>query len=570
MKKYIHAFIYTLIFIISCQSILFWVAFATDTDQECVVCSRMSDEMQMYVNFQVEMIWALRQVEEHKQLYSWLTKKWLFSYGTVKVWANFLNSLKSSINKTTESAVDTTRSLALATAIVTKNAGTIVFTPEWLWDLLILFRQKQFLRDRNTLQEIDYSLDDLLRDVWMQGMLKQPVSSDIMSNINSFIWKYRVMDEWDIKIFDTLQINGNTTYDEIIFALGDINSVMKNFFTVESMHVYKKNLAIFESKRWEEWAIQVKFNHQFLESLSNSYACVKWVNWVKNCGGSLTTFASDVSAIWSSVATEFTEAWKQIKESSKKLAEAAKSVWKVAKNKYSKNATDLWLTDDQIELLSDIYGINASKLTKQQGLSLSSILNGTAGKNIKNSTTISSDFWWKNSLYEKEETAKANNEYLTTDSLTDEDRDNFSLYMKQKTCMKRLNRKWISNDEKKKWKTKCTTLLWENSIYLKDNVDWFLKYYVSNVSSVDLLTWTVLYLNKAMDWILGELETDKAIVMYSQNQSTTTYFVQVGGYIHDSVENVIWSKNGGSENIVNTLGKACKTQCANKWWRCYK
>jgi len=221
-------------------------------------------------------------------------------------------------------------------------------------------------------------------------------------------------------------------------------------------------------------------------------------------------------------------------------------------------------------LLSDIYGINASKLTKQQGLSLSSILNGTAGKNIKNSTTISSDFWWKNSLYEKEETAKANNEYLTTDSLTDQDRDNFSLYMKQKTCMKRLNRKWISNDEKKKWKTKCTTLLWENSIYLKDNVDWFLKYYVSNVSSVDLLTWTVLYLNKAIDWILGELETDKAIVMYSQNQSTTTYFVQIGGYIHDSVENVIWSKNGGSENIVNTLGKACKTQCANKWWRCYK
>ena len=55
MKRKLNIFVYIILALIIFQNIFFGITFA-DEEAECYVCSRMSNEMQMYVNFQVEMI----------------------------------------------------------------------------------------------------------------------------------------------------------------------------------------------------------------------------------------------------------------------------------------------------------------------------------------------------------------------------------------------------------------------------------------------------------------------------------------------------------------------------------
>lgn len=563
MKKRLNIFIYTILASLIFQNVFFWVTFA-DEQEECDVCSRMSNEMQMYVNFQVEMIGALRQVSTDREIYSGLTKRGLFSYGGLSLWSMFLNSLKSSLNKTTQAAVDSVRAAEWASVIVAKNAWTIGFSAEWAGDMLILFRQKPFMRDRNTLQEIDGNIDDLIWDIWMQGLLYKSVSSEIMSDLVEISERYTEV----YPIFSQFQINGNITYVKLVFMLDKINRIMKNFFTEESMFTYQKNAQRFE-KDMAKWnSVTISFNHEYLVKLSDSYACVKGKAWFKNCGGSLQNFASDVSHIWTDVKTQFEKAWKEIKESSKKLAEVSKSVWKVVKNKYT-NGWDLWLTDDQVELLRDVYGINTAKLTKQQWLSLSSLFNGSAGANIKNSITISSDAWNSEIKSQKQETNKASKAEATDDSIKDQEFEKFSDYQKNKYCIRKLNTVKNPNEESK-WYKKCMNVLsTENKLYLKNGDDSYIETYVSK-GRVNYYTGMITYLNESVDDTLSELDLDKAVVMYSQSLDTTRYFVEIWAYIHNIVDNVIWTKNWSSNTIVNNLGKACETQCSNKWWMCYK
>jgi len=564
MKKKLNIFVYIILSLLLFQNVFWGMAFADD-EEECYVCSRMSNEMQMYVNFQVEMIWALSQVHADREIYSWLTKRWLFSYGTLSAGSMFLNSLKNSINKTTQSAVDLTRSLTYATAIVNKNAWTIAFSAEWVGDMLVLFRQKPFMRDRNTLQEIDGSIDDLLWDVWMQGMIKKPVSANILSQVNELALKYTEAEP----IFSQFQINGNVSYGKLIFMLNDLNRLMKNFFTTESISVYQKNAKRFEKEisKWD--TVIVSFNHEYLTKLSESYTCVKWSKWLKNCGNSFSSFASDVRHIWTDVKLEFESAWKQIKESSKKLAEAWKTMGKVMKNKYV-NGWDLWLTDDQVELLSSVYGINVTKLTKQQGLSLATILNWTAWKNILNSMSWSQDIIEGEIKSQKKESKKSNEEETTNNSIAEKDFNKMSTYAKKKSCMKRLNRKsiWSMSQANQNRERKCLEVLWSESFLLKENVWSYVEYYVPN-GNVDVFSGMITYLNESIENTLSELDMDKAVVMYSQNLDSTRYFVEMWYYIHGIVDNVIWSKNWASDTIVNNLGKACEAQCTNKWWKCY-
>ena len=569
------------------QNIFFWVAFADDEDQPCEVCSRMSNEMQLYVNFQVEMIWALSQVYQEKEIYSGRTKRGLFSYWALSVWANFLNSLAGSINKLTQSAVDVARSAELAAVIVTKNVSNLTFSAEWLWGFLILFRQRPFVRDWNTLQEIDSSLDDLLWDVGMQWMLRKSISSDTMWNLNDIVAKYVVATSSDKALFAEFKLDWNARYEDVILLLCNLNTVMQNFFTVESIFVYDKKLAAFESKLGEEGIFTVSLNHKYLQNLSDSYACVKGKAWFKNCGWSLTDFANDISSIWTDMSVKFSNALKEIKDSSKKLAEAGKVTGKVMKNKYSKSDEDLWLTEDQLELLRSVYGINTSKLTKQQWLSLSTILNWTAGKNLRNSITIDSEFMEE--FKEQKEIAKGRFKIL--DKIA-ESLDAIDSLFKWRWA-KRVA-KWciktkpyyndLSDKNQKKWNDKCTTSAWSSStqtawastavspteklLLENQNIDSYLENLVPD-GNVEAFTWLVSYLNESMNLSLSDLDMDAAIVMYSQNKSSTRYFVEIWYYIHSIVDKVIGSKNWWSDNIVNNLGDACKNQCSNKWGRCF-
>lgn len=566
MKKTNRVIIYALIFVLTLQNLFFWTTFA-DEGEECYVCSRMSNEMQMYVNFQVEVISQLIQAQEQRDNYTWWTKKWLFSYGTVKVGANIWSSMKHTMQKTTQSSLDSVRSAEITSFILTKNA-TILSLWEWFGDMLVLFRQKPFMRDWSTLQEIDSSLDDLAWDVWMQWLLYKKISDDIVNWINDVTAKYTMDKSGDYQIFSSFKIQWNATYADVIMDLSILNLSMKNFFTTESIEVYKKRTERYTKDKGGKLWIKYSFNDKYLVNLSNSYACVKWKSGFKNCGWSMLDFASDIVNVWVEFKQSFQTSFKEIKEASINLAQATKSIWKVMKNKYSKNATELWLTDYQVELLSDVYGIDAYRLTQQQWFSLSTLFNWKFLKNLKNSITFSFDIFDSESSAQKKEAKKesSKSETLNWSKSTKKQKEKYCVKVsklssnadKQKcdeffNMEKTLENSKISGKEMKK--------------ILSNDIDEYLEFYVPG-GNVTAFTWLVAYLNYKIEDTLLELESDESIVMYSRNDSTTRYFVEIGANIHNMVENVIWSKDKWN-SIVKNLWDACENQCVNKWWECF-
>ena len=542
-----------LVFILLTQNLFLWITFADD--ENCYVCSRMSNEMQAYVNFQVEIISQLRQIESRRDNYTWWTKKWLFSYGTVKVWQNIWSSMKQSMNKAGEGATDAVRSAEISSFILSKNA-TVLAAWEWFGDMLVLFRQKPFMRDRSTLQEIDSSLDDLAWDVWMQGYLFKKIPGDIVNWVNDVVAKYVVDESEDNQIFSKFIVNGNARYADVIADLSMLNLVMKDFFTTESIHVYKDRVNTFTNQKWWRLWLSYSFNDNYLLLLSQSYACVKWTKGMKSCGWTILDFASEITNVWVEVKQSFSTSIKEIKDSTINLAQATKSIWKVVKNKFSKDATELGLTDYQVELLSSVYWIDAYKLTQQQWFSISTLFNGKFLKNLKNSITISFDIFDSEMSAQKKASEKARSSSKCLD------RSKTTISAQKRYCHRLLKGKWDASCGDK---TRCEALLSKENLY-KD-ADSYLEFYVPNWKT-EAFTGLVEYLNFRIDNTLWEIERDEDVVMYSRNDSTTTYFVEIGSKIHHMIDNVIGSKDK-SDSIVKNLWDACEKQCTNKWWECF-
>jgi hypothetical protein len=159
-------------------------------------------------------------------------------------------------------------------------------------------------------------------------------------------------------------------------------------------------------------------------------------------------------------------------------------------------------------------------------LSLSSLFNGTAGENIKNSISISSDAWGRELRSQKKESDKASKAETTDDSITDKEFESFSDYQKNKYCIRKLN-KLNNPNEESKWYNKCMSILSaENKLFLKSEDNSYIETYIPS-NRVNFYSGMITYLNESIDDTLAELDLDKAVIMYSQSLDTTRYFVEI-------------------------------------------
>jgi len=285
--------------------------------------------------------------------------------------------------------------------------------------------------------------------------------------------------------------------------------------------------------------------------LSDSYSCGAW-----SCNTDIIRFVKDIKQVWW-IKESFEKSVKMIKTADKNLAEAWKKVAKSAKNTFDKDKTTwLELTDQQKELLRTVYGIDASKLSQAQWIFLSDLFNGVSKEIVNVWMTFADHFSNENQKNNKKQSWE--NEKNTVNNKKIED------MLKSDVCWTGSNLafaiSYINSDNDLKNKRKLKNFLKDKKC-LWDKVKAILSWLTISVETPESV---VNNLNNTINKILTqENMDDKKILLNYSNVSSTRYFVEIWAYIHDMVENIIWTKKS-PDSIIRNVWEACEYQCSNK------
>lgn len=540
MSKISKIAIYTLFFVFVFQIAFFWISFADwDEAPTPMICKATPNELQMYINFQVEMIWALSHAGKQEEKLFGYKNKWLFSYWVLKPGVNIVDSLKRFANKILKPWVDAARALELGVVMSEKMVESSF--SDSLWSLsIILFKWEVYVRDRKKLQDIDNSLLDLTRDLIMDWLWSKDVDDAVLWELVELQRKYYT--DSPNSMFSDLNMSSDLKYKNIIRKLMRVNNWMKSelwvFSSAEDIDVWNSDF-------------NMKFNKEFLTRLMESY------DESSKCNTSFQDFWKDISQLWH-IKQSAEESWNMIADSSKKLAQAVSAGVKTVWNKlWAWGNNELELTSDQKDLLMTVYGINAAELTKEQWAWLKELFNpGKFWKNV-----------WSRSMMNLSnlENAASNELINSTRQLWKQEKKEMLDWVKKIQDLCGVQWEWTQLLLLESVKSLvCYMKLDKLNDNMLNQYMWLLFW----TGTVNSYTWLISNLNESIDVMLSDLNSDLNVVLQWDSSSTTTYFVQVGSYIHNTVEHTIWNKDENN-SVVQMLWKVCEYQCGNKWWRCY-
>lgn len=544
MKRISKIIVYCLVISLIISNTFFSYTFAeTNSDNKCPACKSTPNEMQMYINFEVELLWVLRWSSEEKQAF-WTNKNsWLFNWWGLSLPKAFYKSTLSKLKKSFESEIQATRAVTIAAVLLEKMALT--WTGDSAWALSILFKDESFVRDYKILQEIDMSINDVIRDMWTLGIWKKQVSSSIQQDILSLQIKYSKDYWWSIPIFDKLIISTSVKNRELLAFLLELNSMIKQILlnVWEGTPIVDQYISYFEEK-YSKWNIIATVNHTYESNIINAYSCAK----TTTCNGSLISALTGMIARWD-FQQSFEDAKQTIKDANKTLKESIWSWWDYdwvgGRLTKKKKSDSIWLTDRQIELLYSVYWIDAYELNtsqietwknnfsqmKQDAEPLTSAISDAADYAVdaRNYTkNVTKGLWKKTVLGAKQ----ARKRILNILGLWDQ--------------QKKKVDEALTDDEKQQ---KLETIYWQQ----------FLKPDEETERWIEEMTNTV-------NWILVQKAKDKSIITIWQSQETH-YFVEIGSYIRQIVQEQIWNKD---KWLIKSLWEICTYQCSNHGTRnCY-
>ena len=529
MKK-IKKIIYILIVgVFALEALLSNFAFAqtnntTEVEEEnCYVCGMPSLEFQTYVNFQVEVLQILQQASSNLEKTSNNRKVWLFSAGILWLPSRLWESWKSMFKKATKDLTDSTRAVKIW-SIMLWTITTELVGKDSLWWLLILTRNAPFVREWKTLQELDMSIHDVMRDFWMKWLWDKEISQDTREKLMLLQQKYVSNSGNEKALFKTFSLDGNIKYKHMVNMSLTINSVMKSFvFTRSKMvgiELFETDLYRFK-KEIRKHNITMEFNNLLMSNMFYNYKCAEWLN---ACNESWANFKKSMKII-PTIKDSFAESKKIMNQANKDFNEAYLSVKTSLKNSFNKNARKeklpegLNLTEKQITLLRTVYGIDTSKLTKQQWVWLSSLFNKTAWKNIVNSISIKPL-----------------------------DKNSASTI----SAMKKSHKKNKQNRQ--------------DQIYLNSIADKNTKEAEAKILSdiKEYGAWNIQKtLSLTIDSIMDQKQEDQLMFILYDNLSSTRYFFEIWSLIHQIMDETIWTKD--SDWLIKYLWFACESACSNRW-----
>lgn len=466
----------------------------------CSVCSSPSLEFQKYVNFQVEMFQVLQDVVKEPDTKIELTKFGLFVSKVLFIPENTLLSWKKMFQKVSNDFTQASRATQISAIMISNITADIVGKDSIGW-IRILFKNQPFVREWSTLQDIDSTIYDLMRNFGTEWIWLDQISSDVRNSIEKLKQKYLADSSNENWLFQEFNFQWNVKYEDIIRSLKSLNSIMKNFLIISQKRI--------DVTRISNNAIVVKLNDNFVDGLYNSYSCAKWMN---ACSNSWEEFKKAMRVL-PTIKESFSESMKTIKKANDELAKvfAGENNTEVKNEKDNNHSS---LTDKQIELLRMVYGVDTSKLTQQQWFWLSTLLNGTAFKNIANSINLKPLDWLSKEIID------INNKAWKLDNENRQD----SLYMKEaqniETQVPQFQPKTLSQEE-----------MLNSMIETSDSV-------------------------------LAEKYSDKRISLFYNNLDTTRYFKEILVLIQNIIDISIGSKD--NDGLVKYLWKVCELQCTNK------
>lgn len=521
LKKIIFVCVLSIFFI---EAIFSNIVFAqtttttTEEDSKCVVCGMPSLEFQTYINFQVNVLQILQNAIKDVEESANKRKVWLFSAGILSIPSRLWESWKSMFKKSTKDLTDSARAVKIW-SIMLGTIATEIVTKDSLWWLLILTRNAPFVRDWKTLEELDMSMHDIMWDFWMKWLWDEKLSDDMRSNLLKLQQKYVANSGNEKALFEQFNFVWDVRYKDVVNMSLKLNSVMKSFISTRSkvfgFELFESDLFRF-NKEMSNNNIRVKFNNQLMSDMFYNYKCAEGLN---SCNDTWDNFKKNMNII-PLIKEWFTESKTIITKANEKFSNAFASIKTDVKNVFDdKSSKELDLTEKQVTLLRTVYGINTSKLTKQQWIWLSTLLNGSAWKNLANSVRIQPlDILSAKSISDRKEAQKIKKQNRQDQKYLDS----------------------IADQETKIAETKALSDLKENGV--RDMKKALLS---------------------AIDSIMAEKQEDKQIVMFYNNLPSTQYFLQIWSLIHQTIEDTIGTKD--SDGLIKYLWETCELQCTNKW-----
>lgn len=481
-------------------------------ENQCSACKATPAAMQIYINFEVELLGALQQMSENTESLWGNPQLGLFA-GGMPLTKAFLKSTTEKIKKDLDSEIKATRALLITTVLLEKMS--LQWFTESFSAIDILFKDEAFVRDYKILEELDMSMNDVIWDMGVSWIWNDKVSLQTQSKILALQSKYSQVYGWEYPIFTRLSISWSVRNRQLLAFILRVNWLMKS--TLSSVHnSFVVNTYISSFNSWfSNWNIIAEINEDYIKSIQEDYSCVKMSVCNETIVGALTGLVDTVKAKES-----FWRSWDTMKEARNHLKEL-RNPFKTYTNTVRDRDNAWWLTERQVEMLRTVYWLDAKDLTSSQI--------ETRKRNWSNIKKQINPF---SNLVKSSEKK--------------------SVLVGEKDTEGKIQNEWIN--QQKVWNEKLTD---EEKNRLNDELYW--QTILKNPVNVQML---VNELQTTTNDILKEKSNDKEILLAWLN-TNTHYFVEIWSYIHYIIDGVI-------PETMSQLWEACTYQCRNNWTEnCY-
>lgn len=355
-----------IIFLLLTQCLLspfFSNTFAESESESSAVCSATPQTMNNYLTFQNEII-KLISTNSFKTATETMAegKGGLFTNELLKIkWYN--STIDDTLAGQALRLFDITASRSLVgtiTAVFLFELTAMAAIVDSSLNLTILLQDRPIVRDRSSLMDIEWELSSAAYSRWSAwDIQKTIVEMDQLNNILEAAKRSETITK-DSSFWSSI------TYINLISELVDLNISVRLFLAYWST----KDLSRTERTdwKWKKHPRLIKFNEKWIEEIKEDYHPVRRTMWFK-CNTSRKNLVKVMKQLWGSTAEQWKSSWKRISKSYKDLKEALTNRWGALNNLKWKSSSSK-LTEREKEILRSRYGIDTSKITDQEWLSI--------------------------------------------------------------------------------------------------------------------------------------------------------------------------------------------------------
>lgn len=487
------------------------------------VCLQTPNSLNLYLEFQQKAI-ALLASDPFKttteQIQTW---EWgIFTNKVLKLSSPDANTnipILTDLLKELETAVTnmiigtaTTSALFLLSALNTESDGLMSF--------LILFQERPLVRDRSKLQDIDRSISETIYTLGQKWKIWKTIENT--SQLQTIITQYQNQG----LLSKVENIPSQFSYLELLLELQSLNVEIKSFLSSSSTYQLTDNENI------------LKFDTKRVQNLKSDYHCARFnaINLAApKCWGSANALLANLKTLTSNTKKTGASSLHTITSALERLNESLKG-FKHFRSKKNKS-----LTNNELELLRSVYGLDTTKLTDEQLSSFSPFSISQRSKNQwdqakKDAQTELKKIWqfrsdsiksYKDSIKKAKEEKKAKE----------------AEHARQQEAIKKRNEK-IQEEEKAD--NKALSELKQQALELQIKNE----YHIS------------LHEHLYKDFkILVDAENKVKTETELTNPTLNTYQFAHLSYQIQKIAELIWNNNAWTRKLLKNI---CSYQCSNK------